>query len=189
MPKLWHDSVDQHRTAVRDAALDAVGALVADHGLGPVTMSKVAAAAGIGRPTLYKYFPDVDSLVLAWHERQVTHHLEQLASVRDSATGSIDRLTLVLEAYASIAYKHPQGGSSAKLHSGRHVARGEQQLHVFLQELISEGVAEGHLREDVPAEHLAAYTLSALSSASAMPSESAARRLVRVVLGGLRRKG
>lgn len=187
MPRLWHDSVDQHRTVVREAVLDAVGALVADHGLGPVTMSKVAETAGIGRPTLYKYFPDVESLVLAWHERQVARHLEQLASVRDNATGSIDRLTSVLEAYASITYEHPRSGSSAKLHSGQHVAQGEQHLHLFMQELIVEGVAEGHLRDDVAGSHLAAYVLSALSAASAMPSEAAARRLVRVVLGGLRR--
>ncbi|TIU18274.1 MAG: TetR/AcrR family transcriptional regulator, partial [Mesorhizobium sp.] len=32
MPKLWNETIDAHRRAVRDASLDATGALVAKHG-------------------------------------------------------------------------------------------------------------------------------------------------------------
>ena len=38
-------------------------------------MSQIAEQTGIGRATLYKYFPDVEAILLAWHERQVTGHL------------------------------------------------------------------------------------------------------------------
>ena len=57
MPKLWTDTVEEHRRAVRDAALDAAAKLVAAHGLASVTMSKIAAETGIGRATLYGTFP------------------------------------------------------------------------------------------------------------------------------------
>ena len=87
MPKLWTDTVEQHRRAVRDAALDATAKLVAEHGLASVSMSKIAAETGIGRATLYKYFPDVESVLIAWHERQVHGHLRQLARIRDQPGG------------------------------------------------------------------------------------------------------
>ena len=54
MPKLWTETIDEHRRAVRDATLDATGALVAEHGLASVTMSRIAEETGIGRATLYK---------------------------------------------------------------------------------------------------------------------------------------
>ena len=71
MPKLWSETLDDHRRAIRDAALDATAGLVAEHGLASVTMSQIAKDAGIGRATLYKYFPDVEAILIAWHERQI----------------------------------------------------------------------------------------------------------------------
>ncbi len=65
MPKLWTDTIEEHREAVRAATLDAAAVLIAAHGLASVTMSAIAAATGIGRATLYKYFPDVGAILLA----------------------------------------------------------------------------------------------------------------------------
>ena len=62
----------------REAILDATAALVAEHGLTGVTMSQIARDTGIGRATLYKYFPDVESILHAWHQRQIDGHLKDL---------------------------------------------------------------------------------------------------------------
>ena len=75
VPRLWDETIEAHRRAVRGATLDTTAALVAEHGLASVTMSQIAAETGIGRATLYKYFPDVDAILVAWHERQVAEHL------------------------------------------------------------------------------------------------------------------
>src|SRR6516225_10322457 len=61
VPKLWTQTLEEHRRAVHDATLDTTAALVHEHGLAAVTMSKIAAETGIGRATLYKYFPDVEA--------------------------------------------------------------------------------------------------------------------------------
>ena len=110
MPKLWTDTIEAHRAAVRDAALDAAGELIAAHGLTGVTMSRLAATTGIGRATLYKYFPDVDAVLHAWHDRQVEQHLTHLTAVRDR-TAPAQRLTAVLTAYAHLA-RHRHSHSS-----------------------------------------------------------------------------
>ena len=96
VPRLWDDTIDAHRRAVRDATLDTAAALIAKNGLRSVTMSQIAEETGIGRATLYKYFPDVDSILLAWHERQISAHLEQLGEVRDRGGTPYGRLESVL---------------------------------------------------------------------------------------------
>jgi AcrR family transcriptional regulator len=94
---------------------------VAEHGLRLVTMSQIAEMAGIGRATLYKYFPDVEAILLAYHERHVTGHLEHLAELRDQAGDAGERLEAMLEAYTLICYYREQHGTeelAALLHRG-----------------------------------------------------------------------
>jgi AcrR family transcriptional regulator len=185
VPRLWDETIEAHRRAVRDATLDTTAALVAEHGLAAVTMSQIAAETGIGRATLYKYFPDVEAILVAWHERQIAEHLEQLAAVRDRAGHAGQRLKAVLEAYALIAYEHHGSELAALLHRGAHVARAEQQLRDFVRDLLSEGTASGEVRDDVAPEELASYCLHAVAAARSLPSKAAVQRLVTVILAGL----
>jgi AcrR family transcriptional regulator len=185
VPKLWNETIEGHRRAVRDATLDTTATLVTAHGLRSVTMSQIAEAAGIGRATLYKYFSDVEAILVAWHERQVTHHLGHLAEVRDQAGNASERLKAVLEAYALMSHEHHGTELAALLHRGEHVARAQQQLSDFIRDLLTEGAETGDLRDDVAPGELASYCLHALTAASSLPSKAAVRRLVRVTLAGL----
>src|SRR3954469_4846252 len=131
MPKLWNETIETHRHDVREAILGATMALVAEHGPLSVTMSQIAEKTGIGRATLYKYFSDVEAILSAWHERQITGHLEQLAEIRDQAGGATERLEAVLEAYALISHEshgHNDTELVAFLHRDEQVARAQQQL-------------------------------------------------------------
>ena len=185
VPKLWNESVEAHRAAVREATLDTTAALVAEHGLRSVTMSQIAEETGIGRATLYKYFSDVEAILVAWHERQITVHLEYLAEVRDQAGDAGKRLEAVLEAYALMSHQHHGTELASLLHGGEHVARAQQQLTDFIRDLLTEGAKTGELRDDVAPAELASYCLHALTAASSLPSEAAVRRLVTVILTGL----
>jgi len=169
--------------------MDATTAIVAAHGLRSVTMSQIAEQTGIGRATLYKYYPDVEAILLAWHERQITVHLNHLAEIRDQAGDARARLEAVLEAYALIAHKshgHHDTEIAALLHQGEHVARAQTHLTAFIRDLLAEVAQTGELRNDVSADELASYCLHALTAASNLPSKAAVRRLVTVTLAGLR---
>jgi AcrR family transcriptional regulator len=185
MPKLWNETIAAHRREVRDAILDTTAALVAEHGLRPVTMSQIAEETGIGRATLYKYFSGVEAILVAWHERQVTRHFEHLVEVRHQAGDAGERLEAVLEAYALIAYEYHGTELAALVHQGEHVARAQRRLSDFIRELLTEAAEAGDLRDDVAPDELASYCLHALAAASSLPSKAAVRRLVTVILAGL----
>jgi AcrR family transcriptional regulator len=189
MPKLWTATIEAHRREVRDAILDTAAGLVAEHGLRSVTMSQIAEETGVGRATLYKYFPGVEAILFAWHERQITGHLEYLATVRDEADDPIARLEAVLEAFALISHEsrgHRDTELAAFLHRDEQVARAQEQLRVMIRELLTEAVETGDVRNDVSLDELASYCLHALAGASSLPSKAAVRRLVAVTLDGLR---
>ncbi|GAA2050895.1 hypothetical protein GCM10009839_67040 [Catenulispora yoronensis] len=193
MPKLWSETVAEHRDAVRDAILDATAALATERGLTAVTMSGIAQAGGIGRATLYKYFPDVASILTAWHQRQVVTHLLELAEAA-SDVDEADILETVLRTYAHRNRRvrgHADGADlAAALHGTDHVRRAHAHLEDFLSVLIGEAADRGQVRTDVPAAELAAYCLNALGGAAApsskaLSSKAAADRLVMVVMAGL----
>ncbi len=186
VPKLWTETIEEHRRAVHDATLDTAAALADQHGLAAVTMSRIAAETGIGRATLYKYFPDVEAILVAWHERQIARHLKQLAEIRDQAGGPAGRLQAVLEAFALIQHAHHGTELAALLHRGEHIARAQQQLTDFIAGLLAEGAKTGDIRDDVAPGELASYCLHALTAAGTLPTQAAVRRLVTVTLAGLR---
>ena len=189
MPKLWTETIETHRREVRDAILDTTAALVAEHGLLAVTMSQIAEETGIGRATLYKYFPDVEAILRAWHEHQITGHLEHLAEVRDHGGDAGERLEAVLEAYALISHEsrgHHDTEFAAFLHRGDQVARAQHQVHEMIRDLLTEAAESGDVRDDVSPDELASYCLHALAGASRQRSKAAVRPLVTVTLDGLR---
>jgi AcrR family transcriptional regulator len=186
MPKLWSRTIDTHRREVRDAILDAAAALVTEHGLRSVTMSQIAEETGIGRATLYKYFADVEAILVAWHERQVRGHLEHLVALRNQGGAPGERLEAVLEAFALISHEQHDAELVALLHRGEHVARAEQHLRGLIRELLSECAETEDVRDDVAPNELAGYCLHALTAANTLSSKAAVRRLVTVVLSGLR---
>ena len=189
VPRLWTETIETHRREVRDAVLDTTAALVAEHGLLSVTMSRIAEETGIGRATLYKYFPDVEAILLAWHERQIADHLDQLAAVRDQAGTPAERVAAVLEGYALILHDyrgHRDTELAAVMHRDPHVAHAEQHLRHLFRDLLADAARSGAIRTDIRADELAGFCLHALTAASAVPSKAAVRRLVAVTVDGLR---
>ncbi|APX03557.1 hypothetical protein [Arthrobacter sp. QXT-31] len=108
------------------------------------------------------YFPDVDAILSARHERQVQAHLEQLAQVRHSADSPERQLEAVLQTYAMISYSRHAGAEAARLHQSQHVSQAQKHLNEFLTELLRDGAEEGVFGDDVAPDELAGYCLHAL---------------------------
>ena len=190
VPKLWNETIGAHREAVQEGILDASWELVSKKGLPSVTMSQIAAEAGIGRATLYKYFSSVEAILAAWHLRHVAEHLAHLTDLRDRTGNAGERLEAVLRGYAAIMHHRGHQGAElvALLHRGEPAAHAQQQLRELVRELLIDAANNGEVRDDVAPDELADYCLHALTAAGAVPSEEAADRLVKVTLSGLRRR-
>ena len=187
MPKLWTETIETHRREVRDAILETTAALVAEHGLLGVTMSQIAEETGIGRATLYKYFPHVEAILLAWHDRQINAHLAYLAEVRDRGAGAGERLAGVLEAYALLSHHAPHDeGLVELLRRDPRIGHAHRRLHAMIRDLLVAAAEAGDVRDDVPPDELARFCINALTGAGAHRSKAAVGRLVAVTMDGLR---
>lgn len=185
MPKLWTETIASHRREVRDAILSATGTLVEQHGLHALTMSQVAEQAGIGRATLYKYFPDLDTVLAAWHGRQIAEHLTELTRIRDQADPD-DRLRAVLEAYAARSREHRGGELATRLHGGEHAQHARRELQRLVRDLVVAGAMAGDVRDDIAPDELAGFCLHALARAADLASGAAVRRLVTLTIDAIR---
>lgn len=182
VPKLWNETIEAHRGAVREAILDAAAALVSEHGLLSVTMSQVAQKVGIGRATLYKYFRDVEAILLAQHDRQVAGRLEHLAAVTHAGGDAGHQLEAVLHIHAMMTYEHHDSAMAASMHHDG----ARQRQDAFMQDLLRRAAEAGAIRDDMSPEELASYCLHALTAAAESPTKAAVNRLVQLTLDSLR---
>lgn len=188
VPRIWNTSIESHRAAVRQAILDTTATLVAEGGVTAVSMSQIAERAGIGRATLYKYFPDVETILVAWHHDRVAGHIAYLTELQAGTGDAWQRLQAVLVGYAQIVRRrnqHHGGDLSALVHRGGDVLRAEQQLADLFSGLLTEVAQSGQLRGDVPPKELAQFCMHSLGAAGSLGSEAAVRRLVTVTLTAL----
>lgn len=166
----WDHAVDEHRSAQREAIGAAAWALARQHGPFAVTMSQVADAAGVSRPTLYKYFPDVEAMLTAHHRRHVESHVAELAEILDGSGTPDERLERLVIAYAEICHhraRHGRAEVDRLVHSPFELDAAESQLVELFARAISEtGAAGGDLTPPI----LATYAVRALASAADVPS-------------------
>jgi AcrR family transcriptional regulator len=188
VPRLWTETIEAHRNAVRETILNTAWALTAERGLRGVTMGQIAEGAGIGRATLYKYFPDLEAILSAWHERQVAAHLAQLAELRQGPGAAGEHLVAVLTGYAHIAQQRAHHGPelAALLHPAARSGQADAQVDALLTDLLADAAAAGDVRDDVAPDELARYCRHALGAAAELPSRAAVERLMTVTLAGLR---
>lgn len=132
--------------------LDAAAAVLAERGL-TASMSEIAAAAGVGRATLYRYYPNRDAL-LTGMIRAATDELQTRVAAADLETvpvevalGRLARAFLTAGAkYAVLAGVDKKGlGDSGEL---------EVQVRRPVRELIDRGLADGTFRQGIGADVL-----------------------------------
>jgi AcrR family transcriptional regulator len=110
VPRIWDESVASHKERLRATIIDAAIDLVRDRGRNDVAMSAIATRAGIGRATLYNYFPDVDHILAAYVVDEFDRFHASLDAELADTVGALARLTVVVT--ATVQY----------LASGRHQA-------------------------------------------------------------------
>jgi AcrR family transcriptional regulator len=136
------------RTAA--AILDAAAHVFSEQGTG-ANLAAVAAAAGVSRATLYRYYPNREALL----EALATHALSQAS--RRLADAGLERAT-VEEAIERIARALVAVGDRYAVLVGEQVkcdeADAERLVGAPMRAVFQQGIESGLLRQDLPAEVL-----------------------------------
>ncbi|TWJ22968.1 TetR/AcrR family transcriptional regulator [Micromonospora endolithica] len=98
MAEDWRDTLETHKARYRERIIDAAIELVAEEGVAKASMAALAQRAGIGRATVYKYFPDVEHALLAHVEREVDDCHAALRAVHVREEDPVARLRGCIEA-------------------------------------------------------------------------------------------
>lgn len=141
-------------------------------------MSQVAEAVGIGRAMLYKYFPSIEAILHAWHQRQIADHVHQLVELGALPSSPADQLRVVLARYAELlhhfASHHPTGAVGSLLHRTAGLYEAEDQVGALLAEMLVAGAAAcDAVRVDVAPDDLAMSCLHSLAAARQEAEEDA----------------
>ena len=190
---------------MRDRILDAAERLLARFGYRKMTMDDLAREAGVGRRTIYLYFPGKEEVTLSSIDRVVDRIQEQLRTIASEPAPADDRMRrmLVTRVLARFDQVHDYHQSLDDLFAAlrpAYMARRERyfdaEAHIFA-EVLQEGQCLGVFAplDPIQTAHslllatnaLLPYSLSVQELGARADVETKADRLARLLLDGVRR--
>ncbi|MEV0973663.1 TetR/AcrR family transcriptional regulator [Microtetraspora glauca] len=152
MPRISAPNLREHRAQTVNRIIDAVARLSRNRGIDAISMTDVAAEAGVARTVLYNYFPDKAALLLAFSQRVTDYFVDSLEQdLREDVTASARLESFVrLQLKGLLAHPHPGAaeitaalGPDAYQALAGHVAP----MHKILCEILAGGIRSGEFRD------------------------------------------
>lgn len=177
---------DQHSSEER--IIHAALTLIADAGLGSVTMRGIAETAGIARQTLYNHFPDVDSIVAAALKRHNEESIRLLGSALRTVDDPSRRLEQLVRHVVSVGthVNHTPGIEHGLSPEARATLQEYQEaLDTSIRQILEDGQRSGVFRSDLSLDldtALVRHMLDGLTEQAARRPDGAAV----IASGGIR---
>jgi AcrR family transcriptional regulator len=96
------------RENIKDSILDAADRLLARHGYRKMTIEDLAREVGIGKGTVYLYFPSKEAIVLSYVDRIFNRLLENLRKIAAKETEISYRIKEMLIARVQLFFDYRQ---------------------------------------------------------------------------------
>jgi AcrR family transcriptional regulator len=153
VPTVTGGSIAAHRRITGDRIFAAFSELLYEQGYDAITLADVAKAAGMSRTTMYNYFPDKDSLVVAFTDHEASRYLVDLESTLAVIENPVDRLrTFIAEQLHYFATHHLPPGRALKVAlSGNAYERVLEHVGVLeqlLRDILRDGADDGYMVVD-----------------------------------------
>jgi len=154
---------------VAGAILDAAADLLADGGE-PPSMNDVAAAAGVARATLYRYFPTRERLLQDLTTSAIDVTATRLAEADLDAVPVAEGIARVARVVAASGSKY--AALVSQFGRGSNTGREEQQrIKPMIDALLRRGIDDGTFRGDITADELGFLFGSLLEAGARMAAE------------------
>ncbi|WP_328631818.1 TetR/AcrR family transcriptional regulator [Streptomyces sp. NBC_00356] len=149
---------------VTKAVLEAVVELVAEQGMGALTMDAVATRAGVSKPAMYRRWPTKQDLIIAAAESRVG-----ALTVPDMGDFRAELRAVLMERVR--AYRQPGVGRllAGMISVAAEVGSGREAVQAYVTRVTSEtrhvlerGIARGDVRPDVPIVDVTTLVASSL---------------------------
>jgi len=174
----------------RQLLIDAGKAAFSDVGL-QVSLEEIARRAGVGIGTLYRHFPTREAVVEAVYRREVeqlAHAVPRLLETSPAGEALHKWMHLFVDYIATKRLIAPSLGAAAGRTSALH-ATSVELITGAISTLVKRAIASGDVRKDIdPSDLLRAMVGVSYGNPDA-GWEASARRLIDILMDGLRRKG
>ena len=140
--------------------LDALQELLENKNIQTISVSEIAQTAGIGKGSIYYYFPSKDAILEALVERSYEKPLNTAKNlVKQTDISPFTRMAMIFQACRTSSSEFLSQGSTSSLTSAQEQALLHQkflnhlitELKPELTEIIRQGIASGDIRFDYPA--------------------------------------
>ncbi|KIH97962.1 TetR family transcriptional regulator [Streptomonospora alba] len=168
MPKISAPTIAAHRAQTRERILDAVASLTRAQGIDEISMTDVAAAAGITRTVLYNYFPDKPALLLAFTEQATAGFVDRFHRELPEGAGAAQRLEAFIRLQVEALAEHPHPaaaelGASLGPDAYQALADHVAPMQRLLTGILRQGVADGEFAA-APVDPVARLVLAMLGA-------------------------
>lgn len=143
----------RRNAAARAAILVAAAELLAEYGSSGVTVDRIAAHAGVGRQTIYRWWPSKDAVLLD----ALVHSAEQAVAIPDTGTLRDDLEIFLRETFAAARTERNRQALIAAVIAAQDDPNLEQALRDFLarrRTALTEVIEQSRSRGEIPAAAL-----------------------------------
>jgi AcrR family transcriptional regulator len=154
----------------RQKILDRSRSLFMMRGVSPLTMEEIASLQGISKKTLYRYFPNKETLVSAAIEERLAEVAEKIAEIAGKADLSfLEKIQEILRAVSrqmaelgeglvrDLYYNHPDLWARIDRYRQEHV-------FAIIETMLVNGAKSGFIRRDIDERLVPALFITTISS-------------------------
>jgi AcrR family transcriptional regulator len=148
----------RRNAAARDAILDVTFDLLRDQGTGGITIDAIAAAAGVGRQTIYRWWPTKGAVVA----EAMARGARAIVPARDTGSFSGDLISFLADSFAGLqdpgisrALRQLASAAVRDEHVAEVLTEFTAQRRAALRTLLERGVASGDIAASADLDMLA----------------------------------
>jgi len=144
---------EEEQARRRHEIFDAVAPLILKQGFAETSMREIAAAAGVGKSTLYDYFPTKEDVLVFLFEEEFNELNHLALDIAAMDLPAVERLRKIMDTHLEFLVKNKslmlyltQEVQRLSLNSQRRIQIKRHAYQDMLRSLVEQGIAEGSFR-------------------------------------------